>query len=184
MTIGIMSIASAALPASAEKCFCDATIQVQAKTPTTIEGVPFSTSDTKRVTKASREAGILGAVDPAADAERKPDQAGGADDHQRADDGVQHAAAVFAGGHRALGEEGQVEAAGPLGHERAEDQEQRQHGQHHREPHQADHDVAAQAARRGPVHAVPPPPPRATRQMSSRAAALIRTVTTKSVNAT
>ena len=31
-----------------------ATIQVQAKTPTTIDGVPFSTSATKRVTQVSR----------------------------------------------------------------------------------------------------------------------------------
>ena len=31
VTIGIISIASAALPASPEKCFWDATIQVQAK---------------------------------------------------------------------------------------------------------------------------------------------------------
>ena len=46
-----MSIASAALPAKPEKCFCVATIQVQAKTPTTIDGVPFSTSATKRVTQ-------------------------------------------------------------------------------------------------------------------------------------
>ena len=53
-TIGIISIASATLPASAEKCFCVATIQAQAKTPTTIDGVPFSTSATKRVTQVSR----------------------------------------------------------------------------------------------------------------------------------
>ena len=56
-TIGIISIASAALPARAEKCFCVATIQAQAKTPTTIDGVPFSTSATKRVTQVSRLVG-------------------------------------------------------------------------------------------------------------------------------
>ena len=49
-----MSIARAALPATAEKCFCVATIQAQAKTPTTIEGVPLSTSATKRVVQVSR----------------------------------------------------------------------------------------------------------------------------------
>jgi hypothetical protein len=52
--MGTMSSARATLPARAEKCFCVATIQAQAKTPTTIEGVPFSTSATKRVTQESR----------------------------------------------------------------------------------------------------------------------------------
>ena len=47
-------MASAALPARAEKCFWVATIQAQAKTPTTIDGVPLSTSATKRVTQVSR----------------------------------------------------------------------------------------------------------------------------------
>ena len=54
MTIGIISMASAALPASAEKCFCFATMSVQAKTPITMDGVPLSTSATKRVTQVSR----------------------------------------------------------------------------------------------------------------------------------
>ena len=53
VTIGIIRIANATLPANPEKCFCDATMNVQAKTPTTIDGVPFITSETKRVTQAS-----------------------------------------------------------------------------------------------------------------------------------
>jgi hypothetical protein len=53
-TMGIIRIASAMLPASPEKCFCVATIQAHAKTPTTIDGVPLSTSATKRVTQVSR----------------------------------------------------------------------------------------------------------------------------------
>jgi hypothetical protein len=54
MTIGTMSIASATLPANAEKCFCGATIQAHTKTPTTIDGVPFSTSATNRDTQVRR----------------------------------------------------------------------------------------------------------------------------------
>jgi hypothetical protein len=56
-TIGIISTANAALPASAEKRFWVATIHAQAKTPTTMEGVPFSTSATNRVVQASGVAG-------------------------------------------------------------------------------------------------------------------------------
>ena len=45
-TIGIMSMARAALPARAEKCFCVATIQAHAKTPTTIDaGTPSIWAD-------------------------------------------------------------------------------------------------------------------------------------------
>ena len=54
MIIGTISMARAALPANPEKCFCFATIQVQANTPTTIDGVPFITSARKRVPLASR----------------------------------------------------------------------------------------------------------------------------------
>jgi hypothetical protein len=51
--MGIISNASATLPARAEKCFWVATIQAQAKTPTTIDGVPLSTSATNRVVQVS-----------------------------------------------------------------------------------------------------------------------------------
>ena len=51
ITIGIISMPSAALPARAEKWPCFATIHVHAKTPTTIDGVPFITSATKRTTE-------------------------------------------------------------------------------------------------------------------------------------
>ncbi len=53
-TIGIIRNASATAPAKALKCFCCATIQAQAKTPTTMLGVPFITSATNRVAVASR----------------------------------------------------------------------------------------------------------------------------------
>ena len=105
MTIGIISTASATLPASPEKCFWVATIQVQAKTPTTIDGVPFSTSATKRLTDGNLAPRVLGAVDPGADAERQAHQAASANDDQGADDGVGHAAAGLAGGRRHPGEE-------------------------------------------------------------------------------
>jgi hypothetical protein len=59
-------MASAALPARAEKCFWVATIQAQANTPTTIEGVPLSTSATKRVTQVSRLPGYSAQWIPAA----------------------------------------------------------------------------------------------------------------------
>src|SRR3954453_15348141 len=103
-TIGIMSMASAALPARAEKCFWVATIQAQAKTPTTIEGVRFITSATKGgaqgrarggpVDHVGDEAGEpgeaaggeLGAVDARGDADRQSHQAGDADNEQGADD--------------------------------------------------------------------------------------------------
>src|SRR3989449_4845589 len=50
-----MSTASATLPASAEKWPIGFTSQVQAKMPTTIEGVPFRTSATKRTTQPRRD---------------------------------------------------------------------------------------------------------------------------------
>ena len=52
--IGTMSTASATLPASAEKWPIGLTSQVHAKIPTTIDGVPFSTSATKRTIQPSR----------------------------------------------------------------------------------------------------------------------------------
>ena len=53
ITIGTIRMARATEPANPEKCFWFATIQVQAKTPITMEGVPLSTSATKRVIVAS-----------------------------------------------------------------------------------------------------------------------------------
>ena len=107
-------MASAALPARAEKCFWVATIQAQANTPTTIEGVPFITSATKRVSQVSRLAGILGAVDAGADADGQSDQAGDAHDEQGADDGVCDPAAGLAGGRGRVGEEVERQAPAPL----------------------------------------------------------------------
>ncbi len=54
MTIGTISMARAQLPARAENCLVRATMSAHANTPTTMDGVPFMTSATKRVIFASR----------------------------------------------------------------------------------------------------------------------------------
>jgi len=54
VTIGIMRIARATAPASAEKPFIGRTSQVHAKMPMMIEGAPFMTSARKRITSPSR----------------------------------------------------------------------------------------------------------------------------------
>ena len=93
---------------------------------------------------------------PAAeDADRHPDQRGQSQQDQRADDAVGHAASGFAGRHRQIREEGEVEGTGAGRDEIKQHQEQRHAGgksldrpQHIGDP-AADHLPPARAARGG-----------------------------------
>ena len=87
-----------------------------------MEGTPLSTSAVKRMALPSELAAAeLGEVDAGGDADGDAHEAGEGEDDAGADDGVGHAAAGLAYRRGDVGEEGEVERAGALVDEVAED---------------------------------------------------------------
>ncbi len=157
---------------------------VQTNTPTTIEGVPFSTSETNRVTVDTLLPGYSAQWMPAPTPIGIPISAAMPTMISVPTMACSTPPPVSPAGTGTWVKNAIERELGPLHDQASQDHEQRHHRDEDRSNHQADHDVAAQATNSAAVHLVLPLPAWVTRQISSRAAAFTRTVMTKSTNAT